>query len=1356
MERSDSLPSERELWGEFVRTGREELFDALVQRYRSRLLNLAFRVLYDRQTAEDVVQRVFIRLLERRDKVANVGSIQSWLYRTTLNLSFDLKKSMRRRKRRESGMEIMGVPETPREAAAREELRKELDGALAKLKDSLRVPLVLRYLQGLSHEETSEVLNSSSDAVRMRINRALKKLKGLLKKRGLLLSLLAVEEGLRSIPAEIASASLLTSAAPILKAASGAGAVAKAVSMTAAAAKGGLAMTAKTKIAIGLSAAILAGGTATYIAMRGLGRQDKRPRATGLGADTARIARGQSRLPGGQPEAGQGVEQEIAFFGQVIDPEEKPIPGAIVEAGVFEGESPNSLSRKVLVHSTTTDSSGGFELRQDGVFPRARELLMPGEGLPRESSKELHGLLIASKDGRVPERQAVSFQPSENSHKIVLKKAPEVTGRVVWKGTDRTVPGIGVGLRSEESDLYEQRKAIGHTDESGSFALAIAAEGTAWVQAEDHKSQSVYWRSEAKRMRLVAGQNTADVVLEVEQPSETLIEGRVLNEGGYPVTAAEVYLSMDRRVLQPARSGEDGRYRIEVPKDWPYQSYFVEDWPDKPEISTVFVSSDLCIFPKEGGAPVSSGPKWEWTPRWIPPLNAPPERLVAYHPDYEMAVVEVPRLGVGQVRRGVDIVLCKASKVSGRVLDDDSQPLAAAQIRMKLDPSKSPVLTRGDNRFIQDKRIGCAADGSYEIRFLREGSYELLAACDECDPQTKRLDMLPHQIVEGFDFVLTRWKGFIHGKVLDESGNPWANGRIKADVGEFFGSGEHYEGVEGAGASRVFHRHRTAEINNDGSYELSRMQPGKYNIWLAVSPDYPAPEGILQATSLRDIPTGTEGADLIVRKLPAGGLRVCVVDEAHRPISKFEIVCCPLKLTYGRTGIEPEPVRDKGIELVRDTLVSRGMGDSYVRDAKYSRVLVCRQEVVSDGGEFVAERVAPGTYFVSTTADKRGEEFAEVEIEGGRRTEATLELQALGRLEGIVVDSKGHSLEGILIRAVKKKDVLHGTERVRIVTDVVEWESLYGGWWPQIRSGRDGRFVVENLEQTDYRVIAWADYQWTILGEEGRSVFADVTIGPGGRDFVRLVFEDGSASIAGFVYGEDGNPAQKAEVILEGDGKKSVTHADEQGRYAFPNLLPGKYLVRAQIGGSESTHFRGREVDLNEGEQGSVDITAAGDGGIAGTVSLAGDAARAAAWFLLDPRYPDPEQQYISSDKRLVLREAMDSGTGKAELRLPVGEKFEFKNIPAGTYEARAHYVLRVSPEPLPIWVSNVYLHNRPCYAKFASKPEIVRVSSGSSAALHLTISDACALHYPIPDPASCDRHTVPEGWRSVLPGEAK
>ncbi|MDP2897270.1 MAG: carboxypeptidase regulatory-like domain-containing protein [bacterium] len=997
--------------------------------------------------------------------------------------------------------------------------------------------------------------------------------------------------------------------------------------------------------------------------------------------------------------------QPAGLHGTVIDAQGNPVCDVLIEAGVFEGDAPSHLIRKVCVQSTTTDSRGEFRFPAKAVFSLSEELQDWIKPSNERRPTSLYSLLIASKEGYVAERCPAEFESVTGPQKIVLRKAPEVSGLVVWEEIQQPIPEARVVVEQRFNlgisgfDLYQPHTVADRSDDEGRFSLAVPAEGEAGVYASVDADDNQYSTS---YVALVPGEKITDLVLTVKLGSTTLIKGKVLDSEGNPVSGAEVRLSTDQRVGEPVKSHEDGTYQLIVSKEWPYQNYFLDNWPDKPKLSTIYHGHNLHVDAQGESRIEFPYGRWDWV-IWTPPAHAPPERLVAFHPDFEIGVFELPSLGVGQVRQGVDIVLYKGTKVSGRVLDESSEPAQQAEIEMELDPKVSPVLIKNDNEFIQLRNwITPAEDGSFEIRFLREGSYQLTASQEDCDPETKRLELLPHQVVEGFDFVLVRKTGFIRGKVLDQNGNPWPHGIVKAGVGRAF---DFFMSWLAKGY--------TAEIRKDGSYELSRLQTGKYNIWLDVSKDYPEPEGILQATSLRDVPTGTEGANITVTQLPAGMLRVRVMDQMQRPVERFHIVCSPLKLTYGKSGIVTGPMRELKVKDEYRRL------HTYIRDAKYSGALSCRRDVVSELGEFVAERVAPGSYFVSVKSDKHGEKFAEVKIEAGGETEVTFELESLGSLEGRVVDSRGQPIEGIAVRATKTKEVPASTE----YQDAWMWEyKYYVG--SRVASGADGGFVLENLEQTRYRITAENR-------KERRSVYADVTIGPNGNKFLELVFENGSSAIEGYVYGKNGGPLSKTGVVLEGRALKTATSTDEGGHYRFTDLAPGKYLARAEVGGILSFHYRGRRVELAEGERASVDIVDWGDGGIEGSVSLAGDAAAAAAWYTSGRPWLE---EYKT---RLVLRELGSSETlGGQEMILPVASTFDLSNIPAGAYEIHAYSLIGVTPEPLLPGPDTAF---RSCLVKFVSETKTIRVVSGSKASIHLTMSDAATPHYPIPDPGTCD-----------------
>jgi len=1004
MEHFEPSVSDKELLEDFVKREHEDSFNVLVQDYKLRLFNVAFRVLHDRHAAEDVVQKVFITLLERKSGLTDLESLQSWLYRTTLNLSLNMKKSMRRREDREKVRETYSEAESPREAAARAELRKDLDAAMGNLKDSLRVPLVLRYLQGLTHSEAGAIMNLSPDAIRMRINRALKKLKGLLKKRGMLISIVVVEEGLRAIPAEAASAGFLTSATSIIKAISTAGTAAKAAVTATSVVKGGLIVTAKTKIAIGVGVAIVLAGSVTYFATRGLDRDDRTPSRE---SRAARPPQQPQRTVGKKdrtvrPAPDRADRPKAFLWGRVVDAKGRGVPGATVDAGVFEGDSPGSLVRIAFVQSTTTDLNGEFQFKEKEAFSGARQSLgsnnasskatEPSESSAAPPQKSLHSLVVVSKEGYFAERRPVNLESPTGPHMIVLKEDPAISGHVIWREAAVPIGKVTLVCRAEKSDIYQSSRSEDQTDEEGGFSLTLSAEGGAKLWPELVNA----FRSDPgePNLQLVPGEKITNFVLAIELLSDSLLEGRVLDERGGPVAGAEVRLGRGQTMSPKTRSQEDGRYRLMVPRDWYYPSLRMADWPGKPEIAKISVTAHgPSVRPADTSRRDLPDGTWDWAEYWTPPADAPPERIVAFHPDYEVRIVEVPGFGVGQMRRGVDIVLYQGSRVSGVVVDQNSQPLADANIRIQVEPQEGGVLMERD---LMDARghedyswvmwyrgVRAAEDGTYEILFLREGAYKLTASYSHCDDVIKRLELSPHEVVQNLDFVLTSKTGSVQGKVLDEKGNPWLHGKVWMVVHD----------IPGAPNLGTIH---TAKVEDDGSYELTGLSytfPGKYEPQLKVSEDCPEPAGILWARALKDTPPGAEAMNIVVRELPAGALRVRVVDQGNQPIENFQVKSSCLSWTYGENAIvgEQYSVGDLGKEVVIGWVSDDGTGKiTYGEERRYERA------VVSESGEFVAERVAPGRYSVTVETPDHGKLSEEVEIAAGQQTEVVLQLKGLG------------------------------------------------------------------------------------------------------------------------------------------------------------------------------------------------------------------------------------------------------------------------------------------------------------------------------------------------------------------------
>ncbi|MEM7235841.1 MAG: sigma-70 family RNA polymerase sigma factor, partial [Planctomycetota bacterium] len=100
--------SDQELVDAF-RRGDVRAFEAIVERYESTLLRYVGR--YDRGGAQDLVQEVFLRLLDHAKRDSGITHLSAWLYRTARNLAIDQSRKEERMLKRQ---EIAAAPELQR------------------------------------------------------------------------------------------------------------------------------------------------------------------------------------------------------------------------------------------------------------------------------------------------------------------------------------------------------------------------------------------------------------------------------------------------------------------------------------------------------------------------------------------------------------------------------------------------------------------------------------------------------------------------------------------------------------------------------------------------------------------------------------------------------------------------------------------------------------------------------------------------------------------------------------------------------------------------------------------------------------------------------------------------------------------------------------------------------------------------------------------------------------------------------------------------------------------------------------------------------------------------------------------
>jgi RNA polymerase sigma-70 factor (ECF subfamily) len=145
--------------------GDRAAFRDLFEAYRRRVHSTARHILGSDAAAKDVSQQVFLTVWRHLGRFSSEGDFSPWLYRVVVNTCLSERRRLGRFSDREPEE---GVSRAAQEHAVE---AREVEAALGRLSHKLRVPLVLRHIEGLSYEEIGQVLGISLGTVASRLSR---------------------------------------------------------------------------------------------------------------------------------------------------------------------------------------------------------------------------------------------------------------------------------------------------------------------------------------------------------------------------------------------------------------------------------------------------------------------------------------------------------------------------------------------------------------------------------------------------------------------------------------------------------------------------------------------------------------------------------------------------------------------------------------------------------------------------------------------------------------------------------------------------------------------------------------------------------------------------------------------------------------------------------------------------------------------------------------------------------------------------------------------------------------------------------------------------------------------------------
>ena len=428
-----------ELLRRYAEEGTETVFTEVVRRHVNLVYSAALRqVNGDTHLAQDVTQLVFADLARKAKTLARHRVLAGWLFTSTRYAAAKLVRGEQRRRARETEAKLMREILHDDGASALDwaRVRPVLDAALAELGEADRAAVLLRFFEGRDYAGVGARLGLGENAARMRVERAVEKLRVALERRGLTstTAALALVLGNQAVVAAPAGLAASVTGAALVSGAAAAGGWATFMSMT--------------KLQLGITGAVIAlgvGGVAVQIKANAALREELaglRWRDVGLAAlqeENRRLVRGANEvaaLRGDDVELARLSEEAARLKAQMGE------TARVVAARGKGAMRPMKLSGEVFAAAKVEVQPKATYMAQPKYPEAFRKAAVEGKALIE---------FVVDAEGKVHEATAVSF-----SHQEFAASAVEAVSK--WEFSPGQKAGLAVNTRLKVPIVFTYAK----------------------------------------------------------------------------------------------------------------------------------------------------------------------------------------------------------------------------------------------------------------------------------------------------------------------------------------------------------------------------------------------------------------------------------------------------------------------------------------------------------------------------------------------------------------------------------------------------------------------------------------------------------------------------------------------------------------------------------------------------------------------------------------------------------------------------------------------------------------------------------------------------------------------------------